>query len=298
VAIAAPTKPNMLRENSATVSPMHAAERLARLIDRARPPRPAEARAVRAELLGALLGWRAAGNRRQHAHRAATLGLGVEAPLQVTVARVAAPDSLALAERLQLVARAQAELEMRLTAAIVPFLLGTNNTDLVMVAPDDAADVFRTTLAELAQTGAPFRAGIGRGVPTLDELPRSYLDARFAVEQLGDSDEVPTTTAILAYDELDFATSLLCDADPEMLQARRSVLKDMALDTALRETLLAYLANQLDVRRTASALHLHPNSLRYRLARIEERLGRPLADPATITDLYLATRVDRANGSR
>jgi PucR family transcriptional regulator, purine catabolism regulatory protein len=83
-----------------------------------------------------------------------------------------------------------------------------------------------------------------------------------------------------------------------MLQARRSVLKDMALDTALRETLLAYLANQLDVRRTASALHLHPNSLRYRLARIEERLGRPLADPATITDLYLATRVDRANGSR
>jgi sugar diacid utilization regulator len=277
---------------------MHAAERLARLIDRARPPRPAEARAVRAELLGALLGWRAAGNRRQHAHRAATLGLGVEAPLQVTVARVAAPDSLALAERLQLVARAQAELEMRLTAAIVPFLLGTNNTDLVMVAPDDAADVFRTTLAELAQTGAPFRAGIGRGVPTLDELPRSYLDARFAVEQLGDSDEVPTTTAILAYDELDFATSLLCDADPEMLQARRSVLKDMALDTALRETLLAYLANQLDVRRTASALHLHPNSLRYRLARIEERLGRPLADPATITDLYLATRVDRANGSR
>ncbi|MBB4664886.1 PucR family transcriptional regulator ligand-binding domain-containing protein [Conexibacter arvalis] len=67
---------------------LQSAEKLARLIDRARPPRPAEARAVRAELAAALLGWRDAGDRRQLAHRAAALGLGVDEPLHVAVLRL------------------------------------------------------------------------------------------------------------------------------------------------------------------------------------------------------------------
>jgi len=40
----------------------------------------------------------------------------------------------------------------------------------------------------------------------------------------------------------------------------------------------------------AHTLHLHPNSLRYRLAKIEKALGRSLRSPQTIADLYLALR--------
>ena len=54
-----------------------------------------------------------------------------------------------------------------------------------------------------------------------------------------------------------------------------------------RERLLA-LAHDLDVVRTAAALHLHPNSLRYRLARVEKLLGRSLKQPSTIAGLYIA----------
>ncbi len=47
----------------------------------------------------------------------------------------------------------------------------------------------------------------------------------------------------------------------------------LAEGTALRETLETYLAADLDRRRAASALHIHPNTLDYRLRRIHELTG-------------------------
>jgi purine catabolism regulator len=56
----------------------------------------------------------------------------------------------------------------------------------------------------------------------------------------------------------------------------------------LWEAVVAYFDNDLDVVRTAAALHLHPNSLRYRLARVEKLLGRSLKQPSTIAGVYIA----------
>jgi DNA-binding PucR family transcriptional regulator len=42
------------------------------------------------------------------------------------------------------------------------------------------------------------------------------------------------------------------------------------------------------VTRAASRLRIHPNSLRYRLNRIEEALGLSLTSPRTIALLYMA----------
>ena len=39
---------------------------------------------------------------------------------------------------------------------------------------------------------------------------------------------------------------------------------------------------------------MHHNTLRYRLARVEEELGRPLKDPATIALLYIALAAEGA----
>ena len=292
---------------------LQSAERLARLIDRARPPRPAEARAVRAELAAALLGWRAAGDRRQLAHRAAALGLGVEEPLHVSVLRLregggagaagrggapaggrgggAAPSREA---RSQLLARVRGEVEGRLTTAALPFLAVIGEGDLVVVAPWPAGAVLREALEELAAAGLTVDMGVGRAAPSLDGLPRSWHDARFAVVQLAAAPERPDGPETLTYDDFDLATAVVCDADPAALAPRRETLGDGRLDGALRETLDAYLEHRLDVPRTAAALHLHPNSVRYRLQRIERELGRSLDDPVTIANLYLAALVDRA----
>ena len=47
----------------------------------------------------------------------------------------------------------------------------------------------------------------------------------------------------------------------------------------LHEAVSAYFAHDLDIAATAAALHMHRNSLRYRLARAEQVLGRSLKQP-------------------
>ncbi|HST38766.1 MAG TPA: helix-turn-helix domain-containing protein, partial [Conexibacter sp.] len=165
----------------------------------------------------------------------------------------------------------------------------------VLVAPWPAGALLRGALAELAAAGMLLDMGVGRAAPSLDGLPRSWLDGRFAVVQLAAADAAGSPRT-LTYDDFDLATTVVCDADPVALAGRRELLRDDQLDGALRETLHAYLEHRLDVPRTAAALHLHPNSVRYRLSRIEKELGRQLDDPVTIANLYLATLVDRAGG--
>ena len=60
----------------------------------------------------------------------------------------------------------------------------------------------------------------------------------------------------------------------------------------LVDTLEAFLAADLDRRRAAAALHVHPNTLDYRLKRVEELTGLNLtrADDLTLTALALKQR--------
>jgi len=61
----------------------------------------------------------------------------------------------------------------------------------------------------------------------------------------------------------------------------------------LRETLAAWLANQGNVPRVADALHVHPQTVRYRLAQLRELFGDRLEDPDERFELSLALRAPR-----
>jgi len=58
----------------------------------------------------------------------------------------------------------------------------------------------------------------------------------------------------------------------------------------LLEAVVAWFACDLNVNDAAARLHLHPNSLRYRLARVDEVTGRALHALPNLVDLYLALR--------
>lgn len=58
----------------------------------------------------------------------------------------------------------------------------------------------------------------------------------------------------------------------------------------LTETLRAWLDHQGEVARVAAELHVHPQTVRYRLGRLRERLGDALDDPAARFELALALR--------
>ncbi|MGO4205018.1 helix-turn-helix domain-containing protein [Rhodococcus sp. TAF43] len=49
-----------------------------------------------------------------------------------------------------------------------------------------------------------------------------------------------------------------------------------------------YFANDLDVTATAKQCALHPNTVRYRIKRIEEALHASLCSPAVITEIHLS----------
>jgi DNA-binding PucR family transcriptional regulator len=62
--------------------------------------------------------------------------------------------------------------------------------------------------------------------------------------------------------------------------------------TKLGSTLRSYMANRCNVAVTAQALHVHPNTVAYRLRRVEELLGLDLGDPEAMLHMQLALMIE------
>jgi sugar diacid utilization regulator len=73
---------------------------------------------------------------------------------------------------------------------------------------------------------------------------------------------------------------------------------DRQHQTSLRATLDSYMSRKCNVSVTAKALHVHPNTVAYRLRRIEELLGLDLSDPQALLHLQLALMVEAVLGDR
>jgi DNA-binding PucR family transcriptional regulator len=58
----------------------------------------------------------------------------------------------------------------------------------------------------------------------------------------------------------------------------------------MRETALAYVTHGGNAVAMAQALHLHPQTIRYRIARLRELLGEQLDDPDSRFELEIALR--------
>jgi len=128
----------------------------------------------------------------------------------------------------------------------------------------------------LVADGAPWPGAAGRAVPDVAGVPRSYRDAVLAHERGLDS-----------YEAFDLPALLLAEVDPELVRPRVDALLD-PLPAAVLAALVEYFARDQDVSAAAAALHVHPNTLRYRLGRVEALLGRSLKAPATVAELTLA----------
>lgn len=127
-----------------------------------------------------------------------------------------------------------------------------------------------------------------------DIFASAVAGARAAALQVTDE---PGTPRLTSYEELAYCDLVISFIPPADHRAAPSPLEVLRQDKSdLLGTLCSYFDHQLDVAACAKALNLHPNSLRYRLTRIEERLGRPLRAPSTIADLYLALRAERVHG--
>ncbi|MEV6542624.1 helix-turn-helix domain-containing protein [Streptomyces sp. NPDC051665] len=143
-------------------------------------------------------------------------------------------------------------------------------------------------------------AAIGPTVPVV-EAARSLHWATRALGLMGRG-VLPRQGVVLCADHL--STLLLHSDEPLLAQLELRALAP--LDAAsegqrprLAETLLAWLLSGSNVPDVAARLHIHPQTVRYRLRQLEKLFGASLHDPGTRLDLILALRsADLREGDR
>jgi sugar diacid utilization regulator len=164
---------------------------------------------------------------------------------------------------------------------------------LVQSGEEDIVD----EIAELiGDGGADPVLGIGRSPNGAGGLRRALAEAMSA-HQLALAR--PVGERVVRRLEVGAHRQLLDFLEPHVLRAFRDTVLgpverwDEEHNSELVETLAAFLDNDGHWRRTATQLHIHHNTLHYRLARVSRLTGRPIESMASRIDLALALAIPR-----
>ncbi|MGY1602941.1 helix-turn-helix domain-containing protein [Geodermatophilus sp. SYSU D00815] len=240
--------------------------------------------------------------------RARQLGTDLSRPHTVLVVRRDAADSGTVHEEREAYAqRSLLSLVQRTGAAWGGATLTATRSDHVVVLWHDGgstrgAQEFAEHLRrEIQAYAGGWTATIAIG-PTCSDI-REYGDAyRLGcgvldlVQRSGRSDRVVSLDSIGAY------RLLLQVKQPQELQRfAESTLGtvhayDRQHQTQLGSTLRSYMAHRCNVAVTAKGLHVHPNTVAYRLRRVEELLEIDLGDPQAMLHLQLAFMIEGVLG--
>jgi PucR family transcriptional regulator, purine catabolism regulatory protein len=192
-------------------------------------------------------------------------------------------------------AQQDARFDTRSIERVIDFVANANGCpSLVMANGARVVLIFETPgfatelVQELLRADTTALVAVGRPFRTVDGAAFSFRDAEMILKQAPNTDAVESTR-ILRFEDVDFA-SWLIGSQPlsDVMTKADSVLEPLQAHPELLQTLLVYLRLDLDVPRAAEAMHLHPNSLRYRINRIEAILNLPMRNLSTIVNLYLA----------
>ena len=197
-------------------------------------------------------------------------------PLPPTLAAVAAPEP----ERARVIPRLPGEV-----------LVGVLDEMVVALVPDPDRPGARAQLKRAV--GARGYAALGPTVPWQDAA-HSLARARAVLELVADG-IVPGRGLLVAQDHV---AALLLRSDrrlaQELARSRLAPLDGLTASARARllETLAAWLEAQGRLQAVAARLHVHPQTVRYRLGTLRERFGDALDDPRGRFELELALRVD------
>jgi DNA-binding PucR family transcriptional regulator len=153
--------------------------------------------------------------------------------------------------------------------------------------------------AELRDLARRFRAALGDGSSVgVGGVTDGARDLRRALIEAQQACQFAARGALgfAMYAEVGSHAALLALQDESVVaQFRDALLRplvehDARRHTELVRTLELFLESGGAYQQTADDLHVHVNTLRLRLARVEELTGRSLADMETRVDLFIALR--------
>jgi PucR C-terminal helix-turn-helix domain/GGDEF-like domain len=198
------------------------------------------------------------------ARRAAALGADLAEEHVVVVASAAGGDVRRVADALGRAAGAHGQ----------PAFVVARHEEVVALLPTrsiPAHEVVGRAEASLARfADVSLRAGVSAPCPAAADVPRAYAEARRALRHAS------AARSLVRLGDVELAAELALSADDVARATVPEEARALAAHPDLRETLLAFADHDLNVARTAAALHLHPNTIQYRLRRIEQLTG---ADP-------------------
>jgi PucR C-terminal helix-turn-helix domain/GGDEF-like domain len=148
----------------------------------------------------------------------------------------------------------------------------------------------RDTMLDLLERQARKRIGVS---PQFDELTDTAQALRFARVALNTRSS--TNGGVTVFDDSVLAVAAV--SAPEVTKKVATVILGQFDDLSgeekdvLFDTFRAWRANKGSVANAAARLHVHPNTVRYRLRRIEARTGRSLAVPDELAELCLAFEI-------
>lgn len=234
------------------------------------------------------------------AARARVMGYELNRPHLVFVLDVTAPDDGPAAARVRqrFVEAARNEL-LRFDPAA---LLRERDGRVTILMPtkhggqtEDAtqAEALRARLAS-AVDGAPVAVGIGRNATEVSQFPAAYRQAVMALEV---ARALMGGSRTMRFEDLGVQRLLLqLLGNPELEAYRRDLIGpleayDARHHTQLTDTLEVFLACHGNHVRAARELHLHRNTLLYRLDRVRAILGGDLEDPEARLAAQVALKI-------
>ncbi|TWF81122.1 DNA-binding PucR family transcriptional regulator [Pseudonocardia hierapolitana] len=228
-------------------------------------------------------------HRPEAAVRLRQAGLDPDAPLVVAVAGFGTPDRVQTARSVLVdaathVGAPAVGVHDEMAVALLP----AGPPD----APTDA--VLGTALRRLAPGLGSDRLTVGVSRPApIEALSGALQEARHARELAA---RRPGPVHVVTGSEVTSHVALLAAVPDELRRAFAVRVLEPVLDydarngAGLRETLEAFLECSGSWSRAAQRLHLHVNTVRYRIGRVEELTGRNLAELPDRVDVYLALR--------
>jgi hypothetical protein len=152
--------------------------------------------------------------------------------------------------------------------------------------------------AQIERAAGKRLAALGPAGP-ISQLPSSWLLARSALSA-SEAGALPTGGLVRVEERLGDLLVFEAGALAARIATRRLAPLDSLTTKAqarMRETALAYVRHQGNAVEMAAALHIHPQTARYRTARLRELLGDELDDPDARFELEIALRhLDRVAG--
>lgn len=184
------------------------------------------------------------------------------------------------------------DLHLRLADRGVPHLLLRRTPILTALLPasPETIDAFRT------EAGVGFPVGLSDEVVNLSRVPDAYREARWALQSA-----IATNKPAMKYGE----ESALSPFLPRTLSGANRIVDhilgplleyDATNDSQLTMSLKTFLSNQRSWQRAAASLHIHRQTLVYRMRRVEELTGRRLDETDDVAELWLALRAAEYSG--